>query len=219
VSINFDGVIFDFHSTLVDGGDSTGWIDAARRHLAVPPELDDRRHKELAAVLDEIWHHAAAIDPRSERDLSPARHRDVFTRTVARFGVDPHLVDALYAVMTDRWVVFDDTAPTLRELKARGVRTLILSNIGIDIRGCLDRNGLTSLVDEVLLSYEVGIVKPDAAIFALALDRLGTTADRTLMVGDSPRDDVGGAVLGIRTLILPRTRGPLHGLSLVPRLI
>ncbi len=187
--------------------------------MGSPPVLDERRHKELAGYLDEIWHHAAAIDPLSERDLSPARHREVFTRTVEGLGVDPDLVDALYAVMTDRWVVFDDTAPTLRELKALGVRTLILSNIGIDIRGCLDRNGLIGLVDDVLLSYEVGIVKPDPAIFALALDRLGIPADRTLMVGDSARDDIGGAALGIRTLILPRTRGPLHGLALVTRMV
>jgi FMN phosphatase YigB (HAD superfamily) len=217
--INFDGVIFDFHSTLVHGGDSGEWVDAALRRLASPPVLDGARHKELAGYLDEIWHHAAAIDPLSERDLSPARHRDVFSRTVARLGVAPDLVDALYVVMTDQWVAFDDTAPTLRELKARGVRTLILSNVGVDIRGCLDRDGLTGLVDEVLLSYEVGIVKPDPAIFAVALDRLGTTAGRTLMVGDSARDDVGGAILGLRTLILPRTRGPLHGLSLVTQMI
>jgi hypothetical protein len=35
------------------------------------------------------------------------------------------------------------------------------------------------------------------------------------MVGDSPRDDVGGVPLKIRTLILPRTEGPIHGLGMV----
>ena len=38
-----NGVIFDFHATLVDGGDPERWIDAAFRHLAdagsATPEL------------------------------------------------------------------------------------------------------------------------------------------------------------------------------------
>jgi FMN phosphatase YigB (HAD superfamily) len=39
------------------------------------------------------------------------------------------------------------------------------------------------------------------------------------MVGDSPDDDTGAARLGVRTLILPRTRGPVHGLEVVLRLV
>jgi FMN phosphatase YigB (HAD superfamily) len=70
-----------------------------------------------------------------------------------------------------------------------------------------------------VLSYEVGVVKPDPAIFELALDRLGRPGRRTLMVGDSPRDDVGGVTHRIRTLILPRTDGPVHGLGTVLRMV
>jgi FMN phosphatase YigB (HAD superfamily) len=214
-----NGVVFDFHSTLVDGGDADEWISSAFRYLGTPSTLDDGLRKELRDFLDHIWQHAAAIDPASGRDLSPDRHREVFTRTVAKLeGIGPDLTDALYAVMTDQWVAFDDAAPVLRGLKEQGLRIAVLSNVGIDIRGCMNRNGLSDLVDEVVMSYEVGIVKPDPAIFALTLDRLGTTGPSTLMVGDSARDDVGGASLGIRTLILPRTRGPVHGLDAVSRL-
>lgn len=39
------------------------------------------------------------------------------------------------------------------------------------------------------------------------------------MVGDSWRDDAGAAALGIRTLLLPRTTGPVHGLDAVLRLV
>ena len=215
--VSFEGVILDFHSTLVDGGDPDGWIDSALRLLGRP---DTELRPRLRAHLDQIWQHADTFDPKSERDLSSDRHRDVFRRAAALCpGADDELIAALYATMADQWVVFDDALPVLRELKSRGLRTLVLSNIGLDIRGCLARNGLAGLVDAVLLSYEVGVVKPDPAIFALALERLGTTGDRTLMVGDSARDDVGGAALGIRTLVLPRTRGPVHGLVAVARLI
>jgi beta-phosphoglucomutase-like phosphatase (HAD superfamily) len=66
-----------------------------------------------------------------------------------------------------------------------------------------------------VLSFEVGLVKPDPAIYARALELLGVPGRHALMVGDSPRDDVGGVPLNIRTLILPRTPGPVHGLGMV----
>ena len=203
-----NGVIFDFHATLVDGGDPDRWINAAFRHLAdagsVRPKLRDTEFETLSEHLYRIWQHAHTIDPNSERDLSQARHQDVFTRTVALCpGIKPDLVAALYAVMQDQWVVFDDTLPVLRELKSRGVKIAVLSNIGIDIRDCLDRAGVSDLLD----------------IYARALDLLDLPGSQTLMVGDSPQDDVGGVILKIRTLILPRTEGPVHGLGAVLRMV
>jgi HAD superfamily hydrolase (TIGR01509 family) len=224
VTAPINGVIFDFHSTLVDGGDLDRWIHDAFRHLAdagrATPRLSDTALRGLREHLHHIWQHAHTIDPDSGRDLSPDRHRDVFTRTVALLpGIEPDLIDALYAVMRDQWVAFDDTLPVLRELRARGIRIVVLSNIGIDIRDCLDRAGVSDLLDGVVLSYEVGLVKPDPAIFRHALKLLDLPGEETLMVGDSAKDDVGGAALGIRTLILPRTHGPVHGLTTVLRLV
>ena len=224
VPVPINGVIFDFHATLVDGGDPDRWINAAFRHLAdagrARPKLSDTEFETLSEHLYRICEHAHTIDPNSERDLSQARHQDVFTRTVALCpGIKPDLIAALYAVMQDQWVVFDDTLPVLRELKSRGVKIAVLSNIGMDIRDCLDRAGVSDLLDGVVLSYEVGLVKPDPAMYARALDLLDLPGSQTLMVGDSPQDDVGGVILKIRTLILPRTEGPVHGLGAVLRMV
>ena len=219
------GVIFDFHATLVDAQDTSQWIAAARQRLGQHPAgssaaFTAAQLEGLAEHLDRLWEHALTIDPGSERDLSQAQHRDVFRRTVGLFpDVHPDLIDALYAVMADQWIAFEDALPVLRELKARGVRIVVLSNIGIDIRGCLKHAGLIDLIDGVVLSYEVGVVKPDPEIFRLATNLLGVSTDQTLMVGDSWRDDAGAAALGIRTLILPRTIGPVHGLASVLRLV
>jgi HAD superfamily hydrolase (TIGR01509 family) len=218
------GVIFDFHGTLVDGGDAGRWIEAALRRLAeegnAEPDLSADQITGLGEHLDQIWQHAHTIDPRSERDLSQERHWDVFNRTVALFpGIKPDLIAALYAVMPDQWVTFAETLPVLRELKSRGIRIVVLSNIGLDIRPLLDRVGVSGLLDAVVLSFEVGLVKPDPAIYARALELLNVSGSQTLMVGDSPRDDVGGVRLGIRTLILPRTEGPVHGLGTVLQIV
>lgn len=61
----------------------------------------------------------------------------------------------------------------------------------------------------------VGYVKPDIRIFEAALEAIGCSARESLMVGNNGRDVTGGTSLGIRTLILPRTTGPVHGLAAV----
>ena len=101
--------------------------------------------------------------------------------------------------------------------RERGIRTAVLSNVGVDIRPVMAREGLRT--DAVVLSCEVGAVKPRPEIFVSALEALGVEPSEALMVGDSWKDDAGAAALGIRTLILPRTRGPVHGLDQVLRLV
>jgi FMN phosphatase YigB (HAD superfamily) len=90
-----------------------------------------------------------------------------------------------------------------------------VSNVGIDVRSVLDAGGLTDLMDAVVLSFEAGSVKPAAPIFERALAAVSVPAENALMVGDSPQDDSGAALIGIRTLLLPRTSGRRHGLALV----
>ena len=208
------GVIFDIHSTLVDQGSASDWLDAAL--VRAPHPLSANERAALESFLDLIWDGARISDPESTRDLSFAAHERVFHELLASGpGVDPALGAALYAVMLDVWHAYDDAIPTLEALQDAGVKVCLLSNAGVPIRTVLDREGLSPLVDAVVLSYEVGCVKPDTRIFQTALDAIGCLAGAALMVGDSGRDDSGGTALGIRTLILPRTSGPVHGLGAV----
>jgi HAD superfamily hydrolase (TIGR01549 family) len=61
--------------------------------------------------------------------------------------------------------------------------------------------GLDQFVDELVVSQEVGVSKPNPEIFRVALDRLRVTPQQTVMVGDSWAADVEGArAAGIRSL-------------------
>lgn len=220
------GVIFDFHCTLGHGGDPADWLDGAWVAVERPGSprgaFTETRYAALLDFLDRIWEHAARVDPHSERDLDPARHREVFDATVgprADLGLDAELGDALYRTMLDRWAAYPDAVPTLRELRAHGIRTAILSNMGLDLHPVLARQGLIPYLDAVVLSWECGAVKPAAAAFEAALQALGVSATQALMVGDNAIDDAGAAALGIRTLLLPRTMGAdERGLGIVARL-
>ena len=212
------GVIFDIHSTPVDQGDAEDWLSLALERS--PHPLDDGQRRELVAFLDRIWEGARIADPTSSRDLSFADHSRVFHELIeAGPGIDRPLANALYDCMLDTWRAYDDTVPMLRGLREAGIRVCLLSNAGVPIRTVLDRDGITPWIDGVVLSYEVGCVKPDHRIFRAALDVLGLQAQETLMVGDNAHDDGGGAALGLRTLILPRTAGRVHGLHVVPALV
>ena len=211
-------VIFDVHSTLIDQGDSRQWLDIALAKSGA--QLEPADHAELAAFLDRVWENARVLDPTSERDLSSAAHERVFHALLTEGPpLDPRLSTALYEVILDTWHAYADAAPTLAGLKELGVRIGFLSNAALPLHDVLDREGLSSYADAIVLSCEIGVVKPSLEIFAAVLQALGSTAAESLMVGDSGHDDVGGTGLGMRTLVLPRTRGASHGLGVVLGLV
>ena len=230
------GVVFDFHHTLAHAGDPAVWLprEEQLRELlgaafvrleqvtggyavtATAGNGEDRRFVDIDAERA----YARAVDPDSERDLDPQRHREVFDRTIAQgSGIDLELADALYSIMHRQWDVYDDVLPVLTALRDKGVRVAMLSNVGFDLTPTLERTGVGALIDGAVMSYAVGVVKPDPGIFERALEILDLPASDVLMVGDAWRDDGGAAALGVRTLILPRTDDPSHGLELVVRLV
>lgn len=214
-ALAIDGVLIDLHGTLIDQGTGQMWVEAALAALAEPRTVDP----ELPGFLDHIWENAREFDPSSSRDLNADAHHLVFHKLIASFDLDESFIEALYTTMLDAWQPYSDAVPMLQALKAEGVLVYVLSNIGIPIDHVLERAGISELIDGRVLSYEVGAVKPDAEIFQASIDAMGLPAESVLMVGDSPKDDVGAGFLGMRTLILPRTFGAVHGLDLVTAIV
>ena len=61
----------------------------------------------------------------------------------------------------------------------------ILSNAGDQTRKLLeDTYQLKRYVDEIIISAEEGVIKPDRRIFEIAMSRLGTTPERSLLLDD-----------------------------------
>jgi len=67
--------------------------------------------------------------------------------------------------------------------------------------GKVDRLGLRSAFDFILVSEEAGVKKPDIQIFQMAIERLGLKAEECLYIGDHPKNDIQGASLaGMKTI-------------------
>ena len=61
------------------------------------------------------------------------------------------------------------------------------------VRAALHRVGLEGYFDFVLTARDLGADKPDPRFFQALLQRLGSAADKTVMVGDDYQTDVAGA--------------------------
>jgi putative hydrolase of the HAD superfamily len=128
-------------------------------------------------------------------------------------------VDALMASL--RFEAFDDARPALQELRARGMRLVVVSNWDCSLPEVLGQVGLLSLVDDVVVSAVVGAAKPDAQIFEAGLAAAGCDAAAAVHVGDSPELDAAGArAAGIRPLLIDRAGGgDLNSLEELPALL
>ena len=128
-------------------------------------------------------------------------------------GLPIHQAEALYGLMIDpmNWTPYPDTAEVLAGLHRQGIKTAVVSNIAFDLRPAFEAIGAVDDVDEFVLSFEVGAVKPSAAIFQTALTRLGAAPEYTVMVGDSEEADGGAEALGCGFLLvdpLPTAQRP-----------
>lgn len=215
-------VIFDFHMTLVDGGDGMAWLRQGADRAGEPLPADALR---IGDFLADVWGHAVRFDPEGRRDLDAVQHRRVFDALVAEaaeehgWQLSGSLVDALYATVADQWRPYSDAVPTLAALANSGVKVAVVSNVGIDITDLFDVHGFAEYLDAIVLSCQVGALKPDPRIFAVALEGLGAAPGQTLMVGDSASADAGAVAVGVRTLLLPPVEGPVRGLDAVLRLV
>ncbi|WP_306223771.1 HAD family hydrolase [Bosea beijingensis] len=77
------------------------------------------------------------------------------------------------------------------KLRAEGIRIGLCSNLAMPYGNPLVA-ALPGKPDALVLSYEVGLAKPDPAIFHLVCDRLGLSPAEILFVGDTPSADIEG---------------------------
>jgi len=73
-------------------------------------------------------------------------------------------------------------------------KTALIANVDdVSARNVIAFCDLEDYFDVMVISGEVGIEKPDARIFHLALDRLGVRAGNAVMVGNRINIDIHGA--------------------------
>ncbi len=89
-------------------------------------------------------------------------------------------------------------------LKSQGYKVGLITN-GMELKQWekLVRLGIYPFFDDVVTSEEVGVEKPDAEIFNIAMERLGVTAGTSMMIGNNFDSDILGACnAGMQSMLI-----------------
>jgi FMN phosphatase YigB (HAD superfamily) len=114
--------------------------------------------------------------------------------------------------------LYGDVLPELRRLRLRGFRPAIVSNASCEAASVVRTLGLDRAVDEVVLSCEVGAIKPEPAILRLALERLNVAPDRALLADDVVANLDAARALGLHTVLVVRGDGEASNMADYPRI-
>jgi FMN phosphatase YigB (HAD superfamily) len=196
------GVLFDFSGTLFRlEPDLGGLVDRTGAPMGGEEQAEVMRRMTapvgqpggLPEELRDDWEH---------RDLDPVLHRDLYLAVLRGSGVgNPEfLYDRMCAA--ESWYPYPDTVEALKTLARAGIPVAVISNIAWDIRPVFERAGVADLVDEFVLSYLEGAMKPDPLLFTVACARIGVSPDQALMIGDSKEADGGAARIGCSVAIV-----------------
>jgi HAD superfamily hydrolase (TIGR01509 family) len=219
-------ILFDLGQTLWDSRNGAEPAKRAadqrvvallRRHLApeaLPTTDDDLLGRQFRESFTEYERVMARCDPQREPNGPQA-----VVDTLRRWGIEEvehtlaaALFEALNVRMAEARPVFDDVISTLATLQQRGFLLGVVTNRpwgGKPFRDDLQTLGLLDYLDHraIAVSADLGVRKPNPALFLHALRGVGVAPEEAAMVGDSLRKDILGAqALGMITVWKPRPK-------------
>jgi putative hydrolase of the HAD superfamily len=135
-------------------------------------------------------------------------------RIIEGMGGEGARVEACAREIYDEWAgchhfeLYDEVPGVLRELSAAGVRIGLISNSHRCLTSFQSHFELGGLIAGAISGPEHGYMKPNPTIFQAALARVNVRAEESLMVGDSVRQDIEGALrTGMKAVLLHRGNG------------
>ena len=177
--------------------DDRVYADALRRAL-----------REAGAVFDDEEYEAEYAACRSAQNGSFRR------RLATRFLGPDADIEALERLAWKHWayppgVLFDDVVPALDALHGAGYGLGVIANQPTQVRSALDRDGLVPYFQVWGVSEDLGLQKPDPALFVHAVRTAGVRPSETVMVGDRLDYDILPAKeAGMRTVWVVRGEAP-----------
>jgi putative hydrolase of the HAD superfamily len=191
----------------LDAGDTLLTIPTARlilqQYLAVRSMQREEEHiGELFTEAFRLFYYGKQLDPfevctpESDRAFWVNLYKYVLEKLGAHEewseGQIHEVCHELYDIYVapEHYQLFEDVKECLAKLQEQGLRLGIVSNFAPTLKAILESKGILSYFDPVIVSTEVGLEKPDPAIFKLALELSGLEAKDILYIGDHERNDI-----------------------------
>ena len=195
-------IVFDAYGTLLD-------VHAAMQHHAdaLPPDWERISTEWRNKQLEYTWIGTLT---------GPGHYRDFWELTEAALDyvlARHRLTDpAVRAALLDtyrRLPAFPDAKPTLAALRARGLKTAILSNGEPNmLAAAVAAAGIEDLLDAVISVDLIKTYKPAATVYALAERTLGVTPRETGFVSSNAWDAQGAGAAGFQVFWCNRAGNP-----------
>ena len=202
-------VFFDVDFTLIYPGPTFQGEGYARFAAQYGIDIDRARFPQAvraaSSILDEAQEHVydAGVFVRYTR------------RIIEAMGGSGNRLDDCAEEIYREWAgnqhffLYDDVAPVLRALAARGFKLGLISNSHRCLSSFQQHFELDGLIAAAVSSSEHGYMKPHPSIFEAALTLAGVTASESVMVGDSLSHDIEGARrVGMKGILVHRSDDP-----------
>ena len=199
-------VFFDVDFTLIYPGptfQAEGYRRACAAHgIEVDPARFDAATAASSVILDEVEEQIYTHDLFVHYTASIIEH----------MGGRGEQVIQVAREIYDQWSVnhhfelYDDVAPVLTQLSKSGLIVGAISNSHRSLEAFCEHFSLRGLITVSVSSAEHGYMKPHRSIFDAALVKAGVRPEEAVMVGDSIRHDIDGALaIGMRAVLLRRS--------------
>jgi putative hydrolase of the HAD superfamily len=99
------------------------------------------------------------------------------------------------------WKLYPEVLETLTALKEK-YQLALVSNCGLGTDKTIHALGLTGFFSCIILSYQVGVRKPDKRMYLKALKCLGLKAEECVFVADEISDLEGAREIGLETILV-----------------
>jgi HAD superfamily hydrolase (TIGR01549 family) len=219
-------ILFDLGSTLWTTVDRAKWLSLEETSNLIAVETllsftNDREFSSMEAhTLGMLLRKAVEKQIRFGARQNPGYEPDFVLKTVealqklgisrANRSLGEDIYEALRIRIPNSRVLFDDTLSTLAALKQRGYVLGVVTNRHYGGRPFYEDLQTTGLLDyfayeQMAISADVGVRKPNPDIFMHALNRLSVQPEEAAMVGDSLKADILGAkMLNILSIWKPK---------------
>ncbi|GIH89753.1 HAD family hydrolase [Planobispora siamensis] len=185
---------------LVDwGGVLTTGLHEAIEAWIVAERIDAARYRD---VMRELVMHAYEGESGTENPIHALERgeisalefeRDLAARLLTTDGVQP----AAEGLLTRMFAGFQPVQPMydmLAAVRAAGLKTCLLSNSWAND---YPRDSWDGIFDEIVISGEIGMRKPESRIFEYALERVGLSGSECVFIDDIEANIVAARELGI----------------------
>jgi putative hydrolase of the HAD superfamily len=198
-ALQVKGVLFDLWGTLL-----------YNVPLNSRSDYDDLAHR-IGSSTERVWREWQALSSlalRGEIKSGEERARRVLTKLNAPLELAPEMAEFERRNRSDDVHFYPGAEKLLADLRQRGYKTCLVSNCNYLTRTVVEGCELPQKMDGIILSYEVGVIKPEPAIYELAAKTIGLPVEDCLFVGDGGDNElIGARQVGCKVAIVRQERG------------